>query len=337
MGCLSWLIVGALGGWIASFIIKVPGRGLLGNIIAGIIGGLLVGWLVGLFFGADVLTGINLPSIIAAAVGAIVVSAAYSWFMGRGKKAASQAASSASNAASNTTKSVQQSASQAASSATTMAKEVPPAAGAAVAGAAAGAASMTKDAAAGASDMTKGAAAAVTGAAGAMNMDQMMGALNGVLGGGQLDVNSPLGQMITPIADSLTAKLGLPKELGAIVVAFGLAKLGEMMKSKGGAMPSTSGAMPPAGGAAPPAGGMGAVNTDEVLGKISSGGGVDTGTLDSMGLSQELATKTGLSKEQAGKGLQYAMGALSAGMSGQKTFEGMNLPDMSMLTGMMPK
>lgn len=325
MSCLSWLIVGALGGWIASFFIKVPGRGLLGNIIAGIIGGLIVGWLVGLFFGADVLTGINLPSIIAAAIGAVVVSAGYSWFMGRGKNAASQAGSSASNAMSNATTSAQQTASQATSSATTMAKEAVPAAGAAAAAAAAGAASKTQAAAAGAGDMTKGATAAVAGAAGAMGMDQMMGALNGVLGGGQLDVNSPLGQMVTPIADGLTAKLGLPKEVGAMVVAFALAKLGEMMKSKG------------TGGAAPPAGGMGAVNTDEVLGKISSGGGVDSGTLDSMGLSQELAAKTGLSKEQAGQGLQYAMGALSAGMSGQKTFEGMNLPDMSMLTGMMPK
>jgi uncharacterized membrane protein YeaQ/YmgE (transglycosylase-associated protein family) len=83
MGCLSWLIVGALGGWLASFFIKVPGQGLIGNIVAGIIGGLVVGFLVGLFFNADVLTGINLQSIIAAAVGAVLVSAGYSWLMGR--------------------------------------------------------------------------------------------------------------------------------------------------------------------------------------------------------------------------------------------------------------
>lgn len=319
MGCLSWLIVGALGGWIASFIVKVPGRGLVGNIIAGIIGGLLAGWVISFFTGTNPMSGIDLTSIIVATIGAIVVSAAFSWFMGRGKSTASQVTSGASNMVSSTTSTVKDSAAGA---------------GAVAAGATAGAVNLAKDTSAGAVDATQnaaasaggamqGATAAVAGAAGAMNMDQMMGALNGVFGGGKLDVNSPLGQMITPIADSMTAKLGLPKEVGAMVVAFALAKLGELMKNKGGTMPS--------------AGGAPAVNTDEVLGKLNSGGGIDTGALDSMGLSQELADKTGLSKEQAGQGLQYAMGALSAGMSGQKTFEGANLPDMSMLTGMMPK
>lgn len=246
----------------------------------------------------------------------VLVIAAAIWYSRRGKSSAAQITSSASSAVSN---------------ASTTVKDTAAGAGAAVAGAAAGAASMTKDtasgaanltqdAAAGAGNMAQGATAAVAGAAGAMGMDQMMGALSGILGGGQLDANSPLGQMITPIADGMTKKLGLPKEVGAMVVAFALAKVGELMKGKG---------------AAAPVGGAGGVNADEVLGKLSSGGGVDAGTLDSMGLSQELADKTGLTKDQAGQGLQYAMGALSAGMAGQKSFEGMDLPDMSMLTGMM--
>lgn len=75
MGILSWIIVGAIAGWIASFFVKVPMGGLLGNIIAGIIGGLLVGWISTNFLGAgDWVNGINIGSIIAAAIGAVIVS-----------------------------------------------------------------------------------------------------------------------------------------------------------------------------------------------------------------------------------------------------------------------
>lgn len=75
MGILSWLIVGAIGGWLASFFVKVPIGGLLGNIITGIIGGLIAGWLAGTFLGAgDLLTGINLVSIIVAFIGAVILS-----------------------------------------------------------------------------------------------------------------------------------------------------------------------------------------------------------------------------------------------------------------------
>jgi hypothetical protein len=78
-----------------------------------------------------------------------------------------------------------------------------------------------------------------------------------------------------------------------------------------------------------------AAQADEVLGKLNSGGGIDAGSLQSMGLSSELAKKTGISESQATQGLQYAFGALSAGLSGQKSYEGTTLPDMSMLKGMM--
>jgi uncharacterized membrane protein YeaQ/YmgE (transglycosylase-associated protein family) len=88
MGILSWLIVGAIAGWIASFFVKVPIGGLLGNIIAGIIGALVVGWLSATFLGnADPVNGINLGSIIAAAVGAIIVSVVAGMLFGGQRRA----------------------------------------------------------------------------------------------------------------------------------------------------------------------------------------------------------------------------------------------------------
>jgi uncharacterized membrane protein YeaQ/YmgE (transglycosylase-associated protein family) len=323
MDLLVWIIVGAIGGWLASFIVKIPIGGIFGNIVAGIVGGLLVGWLSQFFGIFPSVTGLNLPSIIAAFIGAIIVAAVVGFLTrGRGESAASTVSSSAGSMAAG--------ASDMAKSAGTTVSSTASSAAAATTAAAAGAASMTKDAASGATDMTKDAmsgAAGMAGAAmGAMNMDQMSGMLNGILGGNmKLDANSPLGQMVMPMADGVTAKLGLPKEIGQMVVVFAMAKIAELMQAKmgTGAAPSSNANLPT------PA------QADEVLGKLNSGAGIDAGSLQSMGLSSELAKKTGISEEQATQGLQYAFGALSAGMSGQKTYEGINLPDMSMLKGMM--
>lgn len=73
MGLLSWLIIGALAGWLASMI-KGRGYGLLGNIIIGIIGALVGGWLSTQIFNLPyAVTGINLISILVATGGAVVV------------------------------------------------------------------------------------------------------------------------------------------------------------------------------------------------------------------------------------------------------------------------
>lgn len=73
MGLLSWLIIGALAGWLAS-LIKGGGYGLLGNIIIGIIGALVGGWLSTQIFNLPyAVTGINLISILVATGGAVVV------------------------------------------------------------------------------------------------------------------------------------------------------------------------------------------------------------------------------------------------------------------------
>ncbi|MHB9033232.1 MAG: GlsB/YeaQ/YmgE family stress response membrane protein [Anaerolineae bacterium] len=75
MGILSWLVVGLVAGWLAGLIVRGRGYGCLGDIIAGVLGGLIGGYLASLLFHiADPVNGINLPSILIAAAGAILLS-----------------------------------------------------------------------------------------------------------------------------------------------------------------------------------------------------------------------------------------------------------------------
>ena len=76
MSIIIWLVVGGLAGWIASMIMKTDAQmGLLANIVVGIVGALLGGRLVGLF-GVEVADGaLNIPSILTAILGAVVLLA----------------------------------------------------------------------------------------------------------------------------------------------------------------------------------------------------------------------------------------------------------------------
>jgi uncharacterized membrane protein YeaQ/YmgE (transglycosylase-associated protein family) len=75
MSIIAWIVVGAIAGWIASKVVPGDeGYGVLGGLIAGIVGALVGGWLFGLLTGGDDwLTGINIGTILAAIVGAIIV------------------------------------------------------------------------------------------------------------------------------------------------------------------------------------------------------------------------------------------------------------------------
>ncbi|HZW27803.1 MAG TPA: GlsB/YeaQ/YmgE family stress response membrane protein [Trueperaceae bacterium] len=74
MNILLWIILGALAGWIASVIMGTRGQGVLVDIVLGIVGAFLGGWLFNQF-GAQGVTGFNLPSLLVAIVGAIVIIA----------------------------------------------------------------------------------------------------------------------------------------------------------------------------------------------------------------------------------------------------------------------
>jgi uncharacterized membrane protein YeaQ/YmgE (transglycosylase-associated protein family) len=74
---ISWIIFGALAGWIASIIMKTNAeQGALGNIIVGILGAILGGFLVRALTDNTGVSGFNLGSLIVAILGAVILLAA---------------------------------------------------------------------------------------------------------------------------------------------------------------------------------------------------------------------------------------------------------------------
>ncbi|MBP6470640.1 MAG: GlsB/YeaQ/YmgE family stress response membrane protein [Chloroflexi bacterium] len=72
MGIFSWIIFGALAGWVASMVMGRNNQmGCLANIAVGIIGAVVGGWIMS-FFGKGGVTGFDLVSFVVAVIGAVV-------------------------------------------------------------------------------------------------------------------------------------------------------------------------------------------------------------------------------------------------------------------------
>jgi len=76
MGIISWIVLGAIAGFIASYVMKAR-EGLLMMIILGIIGAVVGGWLAQTLFHSGDVTGVNIESIVIAVVGAVIAIAAF--------------------------------------------------------------------------------------------------------------------------------------------------------------------------------------------------------------------------------------------------------------------
>ena len=83
MGILSLIVVGLIAGLLAKLV--MPGRDPGGLIVTTLIGiaGAFIGGLVVQFLGGAGATGINIWSILVAALGAIILLATYRLFAGR--------------------------------------------------------------------------------------------------------------------------------------------------------------------------------------------------------------------------------------------------------------
>lgn len=68
---LFWVIFGGIAGWIAS-LITGSDRGLVGDILVGILGAVIGGWLFSMLGGRGI-TGFNLPSMIVAIIGSVLL------------------------------------------------------------------------------------------------------------------------------------------------------------------------------------------------------------------------------------------------------------------------
>ena len=75
MGIISWLVVGAIAGYLAGFLVKGDeSLGVIGHIALGIVGGLVGGFLAGIISGgSDYTTGINITTIVVAVIGAVIL------------------------------------------------------------------------------------------------------------------------------------------------------------------------------------------------------------------------------------------------------------------------
>jgi uncharacterized membrane protein YeaQ/YmgE (transglycosylase-associated protein family) len=85
MGIVSWIVVGAIAGILAGFLVTGDeGLGIIGRILLGIVGAVVGGFIAGVLTGGDdYLTGINLTTIIVATVGAVIVVFGYNLLAGR--------------------------------------------------------------------------------------------------------------------------------------------------------------------------------------------------------------------------------------------------------------
>ena len=85
MSIIAWLVVGAIAGYLAGFLVKGDESfGVIGHIVLGIVGALIGGFLAGILSGGnDYTTGINIPTIVVATVGAIIAVVGYSAIRGR--------------------------------------------------------------------------------------------------------------------------------------------------------------------------------------------------------------------------------------------------------------
>ena len=76
MGIVSWIVLGAIAGFIASWIMKAR-EGLILMVILGIVGATVGGFLAQTLFHKGDVTGVNIESIVIAVAGAIVAIVAY--------------------------------------------------------------------------------------------------------------------------------------------------------------------------------------------------------------------------------------------------------------------
>jgi uncharacterized membrane protein YeaQ/YmgE (transglycosylase-associated protein family) len=87
MNIIAWLILGAIAGYLAGFLVKGDeGLGVIGHIVLGIVGALVGGFLASVLFNKDAINGaFDISSIVVATIGAILVVVVVNAVSGRSR------------------------------------------------------------------------------------------------------------------------------------------------------------------------------------------------------------------------------------------------------------
>jgi uncharacterized membrane protein YeaQ/YmgE (transglycosylase-associated protein family) len=87
MGIIAWLVLGAIAGYLAGFLVKGDeGLGVIGHIVLGIVGALVGGFLASVLFNKDAINGaLDIGSIVVATIGAILTVVVVSAVTGRSR------------------------------------------------------------------------------------------------------------------------------------------------------------------------------------------------------------------------------------------------------------
>jgi uncharacterized membrane protein YeaQ/YmgE (transglycosylase-associated protein family) len=84
MGLVAWLVLGAIAGYVAGMFVKGDERlGVIGHVFLGIVGALVGGFIANQLTNGDYLNRLDIPSIVVAVIGAIIVVVAYKALTGR--------------------------------------------------------------------------------------------------------------------------------------------------------------------------------------------------------------------------------------------------------------
>jgi uncharacterized membrane protein YeaQ/YmgE (transglycosylase-associated protein family) len=85
MNIIAWLVLGAIAGYLAGFLVKGDeGLGIIGHIVLGIVGAVVGGFLASVLLNKDAINGpFNIESIVVATIGAIITVVVVSAITGR--------------------------------------------------------------------------------------------------------------------------------------------------------------------------------------------------------------------------------------------------------------
>ena len=87
MSILAWVVLGAIAGYLAGFLVRGDeGLGIIGHIVLGIVGALVGGFLAGALFNTDPINGaLDISSIVVATIGAVLTVVVVNAVTGRSR------------------------------------------------------------------------------------------------------------------------------------------------------------------------------------------------------------------------------------------------------------